>query len=139
MMLGLGKKSSSKLTREQALKMSPLRLVKQEPDAQGKLTVPITARKWWFFKLPAGATKTFELDEVGVFAWQQIDGKTSVEVIIHRLREKYKLEIRQAEASTVAFLQILVKRGLVGFPAETTDGKLGVTAAAKKSVVEKKT
>jgi hypothetical protein len=123
-MLGLGKKSSpSKLSREKALAMKPVRLVKQEPDEKGNLTVPITARKWWFFKLPDGATKTFELDEVGLFVWREIDGKNSVEIILRKLSNQYKIDLRQAEASTIAFLQMLTKRGLIGFPVEAEDGK----------------
>jgi hypothetical protein len=108
------------LTREQALAAKPIRAVEAdlETDEQtgtGQLKVKIEAkRKWALFSLPAGATKTFELDEVGVYVWKKLDGHTSVEQLMRLIAKQYNLDIKQAEASTVAFLQMLIKRGLVG-------------------------
>jgi hypothetical protein len=84
----------------------------------GKLKVPVRPARWtgWFFKMPEGATKTFELDALGLLVWESCDGKTSVQQIIRRLAKRYNLNLREAEVPTVKFLQMLVKKGLVGMP-----------------------
>ena len=112
------------ITNAQALAARPVRLVDAtvtaKPDGGGTLTVPLAPprRMKWLFKLPAGATKAFELDAVGVFVWQTLDGKTSVEQVIKKLAERYKLNLREAQVPTLQFLQTLIKKGLVGVPAE---------------------
>jgi hypothetical protein len=112
------------LSREEALAAKPIRAVEADLDIDeqtgaGKLKVKIEAkRKWVLFRLPAGATKTFELDEVGVYVWKKLDGSTSVESLMRQLAKQYNLDLKQAEASTVAFLQMLIKRGLVGLKTE---------------------
>lgn len=113
-----------KMTREQALAMKPVRLV----DAQltldsvgnGKLSVSIqpTRVARWFIKGSEGRQKTFELDPVGVYVWKQIDGKSSVEQLIRRIAKQYNLDLRQAEASTTAFLKTLMQKGLIGIPVD---------------------
>lgn len=112
----------SKFTREQSLAMKPVQLVAADlqVDAQGngKLTVPVqpTRVARWFVKDAEGRKKTFELDPVGVYVWKLIDGKTSVEQLIRRIAKQYNLELRQAEASTTAFLKTLMQKGLIGIP-----------------------
>ncbi len=112
------------LTREEALAAKPIRAVEADLDIDeatgaAKLKVKIEAkRRWILFTMPAGATKTFELDEVGVYVWKKLDGSTSVESLMRQLAKQYNLDLKQAEASTVAFLQMLIKRGLVGLKTE---------------------
>jgi hypothetical protein len=70
--------------------------------------------------------KTFELDELGKFVWDACDGKTAVRQIIRRLAERYNLNQREAEVATVAFLQTLTRKGLIGMAvtkAERQDAK----------------
>lgn len=113
------------LTNEEALNAKPVRLVDSEmsakPDGSGTLKVTLRqpAKAKWLFKLPSGSTKTFEFDAVGIFVWDNIDGKTSVEQIIKRLAKQYNLNLREAQVPTLQFLQTLMKKGLVGVPAET--------------------
>ena len=113
-----------KITNAQALAARPVRLVDasvaRKPDGGGTLTVPLAPPKrlQWLFRLPAGSTKDFELDAVGVFVWEALDGKTSVEQLIKKLAERYKLNLREAQVPTLQFLQTLMKKGLVGVPEE---------------------
>jgi hypothetical protein len=111
-----------KMTREQSLAMKPMQLVDGELNVDaagnGKLSVPIrpTRVARWLVKNAEGRRKTFELDPVGVYVWKQIDGKTSVEALIRRIAKQYTLDLRQAEASTTAFLKTLMQKGLIGIP-----------------------
>ena len=111
-------------TREQSLAMRPLRMTDAAMDldasGNGKLRVPMRPTRLGKFlaaRMPA-REKTFEFDAVGVYLWTQLDGKTSVEQLIRRIGKQYKLELRQAEASTVAFLKTLMQKGLVGMAGE---------------------
>lgn len=114
----------SKMSREQSLAMKPMQLVEAtlalDEAGNGKLAVPVrpTRVARWLVRDTDGRTKTFELDPVGVFVWKQIDGKTSVEQLIRRIGKQYNLDLRQAEASTTAFLKTLMQKGLIGMPVE---------------------
>jgi hypothetical protein len=116
--LGHGKKE--KITRQQALASRPMQLVKcdlmETADGGAKLKVPLNPRRrgGWLFRLPEGATKTFELDSLGLFVWRSCDGKTSVQQIIRKIAKDHGLSLREVEVATVQFLQMLVKKGLVG-------------------------
>ena len=87
----------------------------------GKWTITIPLRSartgGWasrLLRVPEGATKSFELDELGKFVWDECDGKTSVRQIIRRLAKRYNLNEREAEVATVAFLHTLTRKGLLG-------------------------
>lgn len=113
-----------RLSHEQALAARPVRLVdvKLENLENGgaRLQVPMRPPKWggWLFRLPEGTTRTFELDAIGVFVWECCDGRTSVKQMIHKLSKKHELNLREAEVSLLAFLQMLLKKGLIGIPME---------------------
>ena len=119
----LGRRKKPQLSPDEALAAKPMRLVKEEveptPDG-GKLTVALKPGRvgGWLFKLPEGATKTFEFDPVGLFVWERIDGKTSVKQLIRHLSKKHKLTLREAEVPTLAFLKTLIAKGLVAVPVE---------------------
>ena len=115
-----------RLSREQALAARPLRLPSarfEESSTGARLKVPMRAPKWggWLLRFPDGATKTFELDSVGVFVWECCDGSTSVKQIILRLAKRYELNLREAEVSSLAFLQLLAKKGLIGMQVENVE------------------
>lgn len=118
-MFGFGTKKNN-LSREQALDSRPAQLAKCEliamPDGGAKVKVPLKQRKFggWIFRVPEHATKTFELDSMGVTVWQLCDGKTSVLQIIRKLAKDNGLSHREVEVSTVQFLQTLVRKGLLG-------------------------
>ena len=104
---------------QQALGAKPLKLVDEtltrNDDGSAKVTVPLRPGAFGrLFRLPAGSTKTFELDALGLFVWDRIDGRTSVKRIVRELAKEWKLDPRAAEVSTLTFLRTLIKRGLVG-------------------------
>jgi hypothetical protein len=118
-----GRKRKPQLSRDDALAAKPARAVEAEmkkaDDGSGKLTVKLRkARVAWLFRVPEGATKTFEFDPIGVFVWEQIDGKTTVEQVIRRLAKEYTLNLREAEVPTITFLQTLIGKGLIVVPVE---------------------
>ncbi len=112
---------------EQAMDARPIRLVqaqlRETEDGGGKITVRLKPPRLakWLVKYPQGASKTFELDAIGVFVWNLIDGKTPVKQIIHKLSKQYNLNLREAQVPTVTFLQMLIKKGLIGVPMEKNE------------------
>ena len=125
-----GRRRSSKPTREQVLAARPLRLVESDPEPDGKggakLKIKLRQAKWAgiFFRMPDGATKTFELDEIGLLVWNACDGRTSVKRLIGAVADRYKVSPREAEVSTFAFLQMLVKKNLVGLAIDDRGSKI---------------
>lgn len=116
-MFGMGDRK--KITREQAMASRPLRAVQADeaalPDSGLKITVRMrpNARWAWLLRTPQNATKSFEFDSLGAYVWSMCDGKTSLGQIIRRLAKRHQLNLRDAEVSTVQFMQMLVKKGLV--------------------------
>ena len=108
------------LTRQQQLSARPIQLIAGTmADAEGgggRLTVPLRQRRWagWLLRLPAGATKTFELDPLGRFVWDRCDGSATVQQIARKLAKQYGVSDREAQVATEAFLATLARKGLVG-------------------------
>lgn len=102
----------TKPTRNTFVKMEQLEdgsLVLQAPlSTQGRGIMGRIAKK-------AGKpdVKNFELEPVGAFVWNLCDGKHTFEGISKRLREEYKLNRLEADASLSAFLQMLSQRKLI--------------------------
>ena len=67
------------------------------------------------FRMPEGSTKTFEFDAIGVFVWESIDGRITVQQLIRKLARRYGLSEREAAVSTNLFLQMLGKKSLIGW------------------------
>ncbi len=118
------RRKKPRLSPEEALDAKPVRLVESDmqplPDGGGMLKVQVRQPKWGLtiFRLPEHATKSFEFDSIGVFVWESIDGKTSVQQVIKRLAKRYDLNLREAQVPTLKFLEMLIKKGLVGIPME---------------------
>lgn len=110
------------ITKEQMLKSKPIRnpeidwqrypsgevaiIVKKKPKGMTKFIARMTGKE---------PIKKILLDSVGSFVWDLCDGKHTVEDIIKKLMEKYKLHRREAEASLLLYLQMLSQRALIGF------------------------
>ena len=110
-----------RLTPQQSLAARPVRLVdanvtSTDAGGGGKLRVPLRPSRWagWLFRLPPGASKTFELDPLGLLVWNACDGKTSVQQIIRKLAKAYRLNLAEAQVPTLTFLQMLARKGLIG-------------------------
>ncbi len=102
----------TKPTRNAFVKMEELEdgsLVLQAPlSTQGRGIMGRIAKK-------AGKPdmKHFELEPVGAFVWNLCDGKHTFEGISKKLREEFKLNRLEADASLSAFLQMLSQRKLI--------------------------
>jgi SynChlorMet cassette protein ScmD len=57
----------------------------------------------------------FELNQVGVFVWKLLDGKTSLEDIKKKVTENYKNVDKDAALDIEQFLQDLLEEGLAGY------------------------
>lgn len=82
---------------------------------QGKGVAAWIARR---MRMPA--TKKFELEPVGAFLWELFDGNHTVETISRRLREAYKMNRLEADASLNAWLQMLSQRRLITLQVPTS-------------------
>ncbi len=128
-------KKKPRLTLAQTLAARPLRLVEAEvhkrEDGGVNLKVSLKQMKFgWFLKMPEGATKTFEMDEMGRMVWELCDGKTAVQQMIRKLAKRYNLNIREAQVATTTFLNMLTKKGLVGMT--LTSGDVGKSAGGRE-------
>jgi hypothetical protein len=119
----------AKLTRQDALNMRPVQLVEPEiAESSGgaKLKVLLKPTRWGkLMGMPRGSTKTFELDELGLFIWKSCDGHTTVQQMIRQLARDRRISLREVEVATLQFLQTLTRKGLVGMSAETSDKTRG--------------
>jgi hypothetical protein len=109
-----------KLTSQQALAAKPIKLVEavMEPHGDGgKLKVPLKSSRFLgrIFRMPEGATKTFEFDSIGLFVWENIDGRITVQQLIRKVARQCKISEREAAVSTNLFLQMLGKKSLIGW------------------------
>lgn len=105
-----------KLDREQLLAAAPLRspVARVEEISDGGVRVTLPLRSFWFLRMPAGATKSYDLDEIGKCVWDRCDGRTSVLKIIESVARQYKINLREAEVATLKFLQVLSQKRLIG-------------------------
>ncbi len=58
-------------------------------------------------------TKKLQLDQMGSFVWQLMDGKNSVKDIIRIFADEYKVTSQEAETAVSAFLKTLGQRGFI--------------------------
>ncbi|HLL88942.1 MAG TPA: PqqD family protein [Tepidisphaeraceae bacterium] len=108
-----------RISLQDALAAKPARMAEAEvePKDDGGAAVRVRLRKARFLgrliRMPEGATKTFEFDPIGRLVWDACDGKTSVRKIIRAVASHCRISEREAQVSTVAFLQMLTRKGLV--------------------------
>ena len=55
----------------------------------------------------ADMNSVFTLNETGVFIWEQIDGKRTVDEIISAVVEKYSVDQPAAKNDVIAFIEII--------------------------------
>ena len=113
-------KAKPRMTRQQQLSSKPIRLVDGE-IVGGRLSVKIVPRRWsnWVWRVPKGATKTFEFDALGQMVWSLCDGKTSVQQIGRKLAKLYHVSERESQVATEKFLITLARKGLIGGAVKT--------------------
>jgi len=84
-------------------------LVLEAPLANETIGIWGTLARW----MKAPNTKKFELEPIGAFLWELFDGNNTFETISRKLRETYKMNRVESDASLSAFLEMLSRRGLI--------------------------
>ena len=115
--------ASEKQTKSLTMKPRRSPEATQADTDDGGVRISVPVKRIWWFKAPADAKKTFELDEVGRFVWDLCDGKTTLKRMIESLAEKYQLNLREAEVSTLKFLEMLSRKRLVGITASKQEAE----------------
>ena len=90
----------------------------------GEARITVRRQENWKTRLLAKAfyipeERNITLDEVGTQVWGMCDGRTSVGQMIEGLRERYKLDRKEAEVSLLAYLKTLGQKNFVGFLVDT--------------------
>ena len=93
-------------TKEDFLAARPVRIINSSAEGAGD-------GKWHIRAVVQSRSKTFELDIIGKQVWDACDGETSIRAIIERIAGDHRLNQREAEVSTVAFLTTLARKGLI--------------------------
>lgn len=82
-----------------------------------RLSYPISLKPWLARLLPRNISvpiRTLELDSMGSFVWNQIDGKKSVQELARIVAEQYACHPAEAEHAVAIFLRQLGQRGILG-------------------------
>jgi lipopolysaccharide biosynthesis protein len=113
------------IPRSEALNMVPVRndavTATTTGDGHVLLAYPL-AVKPWFGRLAEKVNlwdqrpmvKRLELDEMGTFVWDRIDGLRSVRRIADEFAAHYGVQPREAELSVTAFIKNIGQRGIIG-------------------------
>lgn len=118
-------KKKPRLTRDAMLESRPARneLLAWEKTEEGEVRITVTRQETWktrllskLFYIPE--KRTITLDEVGAEVWQMCDGRNSVADMIEGLRDRYKLDRKEAEVSLLSYLKTLGQKRFVGFLVE---------------------
>jgi hypothetical protein len=105
--------------------MVPVRNAEVRVEASGEGTVRLAyplAVKPWFGRLAEKVNlwdqrpmiKKLDLDEMGTFVWERIDGERTVRRIAEEFADHYGLQPREAELGVTAFIKTIGQRGLIG-------------------------
>lgn len=115
------KKPQFQMTLEQCMSAVIVRNPQtQEKDLPaGRIELALPYRKPWIVRIFSRRDRKtflrrFELDETGADLWRRIDGKRTVGDLVEHLVQVRSLDPKQAQASMVAYVQMLMTRGLVG-------------------------
>ena len=112
--------NNPRLSRDQALDAKPvaagiLSHVKISLMAACTSTVPFyaTSMQRWLLRVPASATRQFELDSMGAEVLNMCDGQRSVRDMTQQFARKHQVGVNEAENAVVTFLRTMVRRGLI--------------------------
>ena len=117
-------------------------LIKWEKTDSGEARITVERQDTWKIRLLSRIfyvprERNITLDEVGTEVWQMCNGRTSVAQMIEGLRQKYKLDRKEAEVSLLSYLKTLGQKRFVGFVIEGdqaggTEPRPGRDASGKK-------
>lgn len=111
------------LTREQAMSAKPVAtpILRREPiDGGERITVRYQpgGLHRWLLRVPDTATKQYDLDVLGLEVLAMCDGQKSVRYITEKFAKKHRVSQTEAERAVTAFLQTMVKKGIVSIVVE---------------------
>ncbi len=89
-------------------------LVRERPRIRG----PRSLGRWISFMM---APPRIRLDDVGSFAWSQLDGRTTVGVIARDVRREFGERVEPAEQRLGHLVHILRRERFVSYPELETD------------------
>ncbi len=127
-LFGGKRQKGPELDRDQSLSAKPFlnRRVKVERTDDGTVILQVPRRNTAmmrtvsrFFRIPP--YRQVALDELGTFVIELCDGTHAVRDIVDKFAERFRLNRREAEVSTSAFLRTLAGRSIVGLLIEETD------------------
>jgi hypothetical protein len=87
------------------------------PQGLIRLSYPISLKPWLARLLPRKVSlpiRTLELDSMGTFVWNHIDGRNSAGELARIVTEQYKCHPAEAEHAVAIFLRQLGRRGILG-------------------------
>lgn len=87
------------------------------PQGLIRISYPISLKPWLARLLPENVSlpiRTLELDSMGSFVWNHIDGKNSAQDLARIVAEQYECHPTEAEHAVAIFLRQLGQRGLLG-------------------------
>jgi hypothetical protein len=82
-----------------------------------RISHPATLKPWLARLLPASVTlpmRTLELDAMGTFVWNHIDGTATVDDLAHQVAEHYSCLPAEAQQAVAMFIRQLGQRGILG-------------------------
>ena len=119
------KKAGAQISRTAALSATPVK--NREVDevrldtGEVLLSYPVILRPWVAAVIrrlggpsAKAQTKKLQLDALGTSVWDLLDGRRSVNQIIHRFAQTHQIQDREAEVAVTRFLRDLGRRGLIG-------------------------
>jgi hypothetical protein len=63
--------------------------------------------------VPFSPERQVTLDAIGTRIWRWCDGSLSVEGVIERFKDQYRLTFHEARAAVTGYVQSLIKRGVL--------------------------
>jgi hypothetical protein len=114
----LKREAKRKPSREELLEAVLLRnpLVKESARRGDllRLTAPLQTNGLRKLIAPRSApSKSFELDAVGIWVWDQISDRTTVRDLVRDFAVHRKVDAKEAENSLAIFLRTLLQRNLI--------------------------
>ncbi|ACU88470.1 PqqD family protein [Desulfomicrobium baculatum] len=82
-----------------------------------RISHPATLKPWLARLLPASVAlplRTLELDAMGTFVWNNIDGTATVDDLAHQVAEHYSCLPAEAQQAVAMFIRQLGQRGILG-------------------------
>lgn len=86
------------------------------PDGLVRITHPAALRPWLKRLLPvtlSAPMRTLELDAMGTYVWNLMDGRTTAADLARSVAERYACLPAEAEQAVAMFLKQLGQRGII--------------------------